>query len=51
MVTGDIPPACSNFSFTRLNEETVVLFGGYLGDDVYSDEVYTLNLAEMVCYY
>jgi len=45
---GDNPPKCSNFSFTKLDDHTVIMFGGYLGDEHYSDELYTLNLKEMV---
>ena len=45
---GDAPPKCSNFSFTKLQEDVVVMFGGYLGNDQYSNELYTLDLINMV---
>ena len=47
-VTGEVPPPCSGFSFTLYNSDHVVLFGGYSDVKGRMDDVYILNLAQMV---
>lgn len=48
--TGAVPPPCWGFSFTKIDDHHVVLFGGHDGN--YIDDVYILDLANMVrlCY-
>jgi hypothetical protein len=46
-VSGTIPPPCSFFSLTMINNHQAVLFGGFQGG-VPSSDVYVLDLAQMV---
>ena len=47
VVTGTTPPPCKDFSFLKVRNSTVVLFGGF-NMKRYSDQLYTLDLNNMV---
>ena len=46
-ITGEAPPHCNGFSFVKVSDSTVVLFGGQT-DDGTTDDLYTLDLNDMV---
>ena len=48
--TGEEPPPISGFSLVKVSESTLVLFGGYNGDDC-TDDLYTLDINDMVSTY
>ena len=47
-VSGTIPPPCSFFSLTLLDDRQAVLFGGDRPDDWKTNDVFVLDLIEMV---
>ena len=47
LLKGEIPPPCSHFSFTKVDQDRVVLFGGWQSDRVVNDH-YLFNLRNMV---
>ena len=48
VTTGSSPSPCDGFSFLKVNNSIVILFGG--GGDGYFDQLYTLDLNTMVRY-
>ena len=55
-VTGHSPPCCHGFSFVKINNNKVILFGGRIGKDPngpLSNQLYLLSLNNLVsncCY-
>ncbi len=55
-VTGHSPPCCHGFSFVKINNNKVILFGGRIGKDQngpLSNQLYLLSLNNLVsncCY-
>ena len=47
-VKGEKPPPCSSFSFTKVDQDTVVLFGGFQPGSVRVNDLYLFNLRKMV---
>ena len=45
--TGEAPRPCLSFSFVKMSDSTVVLFGGET-DYGHSDDLYTLDMNNMV---
>ena len=43
-VTGDVPPPCGGFSLLNIDEDHAVLFGGYMGGQRWSSDVYYVDL-------
>ena len=49
MVTGELPPPASEFSFTKISSDQAALFGGCVGGDVSSElRLATVNLDSVV---
>ena len=48
LLKGEIPPPCSYFSFTKVNQDRVVLFGGYQRGRGEVNDLYLFNLRNMV---
>ena len=46
--SGTRPPPCCYCTLTMFSEEEAVLFGGDLGDLVYSNHMYTVHVPTMV---
>ena len=47
--TGPRPPPCSGFTFTAINKQQAVFFGGYLPEHKRrSDDVYIIDFSTMV---
>ena len=47
VTTGETPLPCFGFSFVKVNDATVILFGGYV-DAGFSNDLYTLDINNMV---
>ena len=45
-VTGDRPPPIDSFTLTSITNTTAILFGGDIGDDEYSNEVYVFEFTD-----
>ena len=48
VITGTKPHPCDEFSFLKVSNSIVVLFGGYNMVEGSSDQLYTLDLNNMV---
>ena len=47
-ITGTRPPPCADFSFTKIDEQHAVLFGGEGQGDVLTNNAYLIDLKKMV---
>ena len=47
-VKGERPPPCSRFTFTKVDQDRAVLFGGYRSGGVRVNDLYLFNLRKMV---
>ena len=47
--TGNIPPPCSDLTFTALDSRRAVLFGGWNDQQDHMTDVYIIDIATMVC--
>ena len=47
-MTGPRPPPCSGFSFTTVDNNRAVVFGGYQPGRGYVNDVYILDFSDMV---
>ena len=48
IVSGTSPPPCADFSLTMIDDFHSLLFAGYQGRGVYSNDVFILDVAAMV---
>ena len=50
LLKGEIPPPCSHFSFTKVDRDRVVLFGGYQSAPGHgcANDLYLFNMKNMV---
>ena len=48
--TGDKPPPCAWFTFTKVDDSRVVMFGGFT-DHSRINDVYILDVKRWVCYH
>ena len=46
--TGAVPPPCSDFTFTKINADSAVLFGGNHKGHGYANDVYIVNMRTWV---
>lgn len=54
IVNGTAPPPCQSFSFTKLDNQSAFLYGGYAPEHGQIKDVYTINFVSWVswhCYY
>ena len=49
MTTGDVPPPCSDLTFTAVDSRRAVLFGGWNDQQDHMTDVYIIDIATMVC--
>ena len=47
-ITGTRPPPCADFSFTKIDEQHAVLFGGYGQGRLLTNNAYLIDLKKMV---
>ena len=47
-ITGTRPPPCADFSFTKIDEQHAVLFGGQGQGGVVTNNAYLIDLKRMV---
>ena len=47
-ITGTRPPPCRDFSFTKIDEQHAVLFGGQGQDYLVTNDAYLIDLKKMV---
>ena len=46
--TGERPPPCAGFTFTAIDDRRAVLFGGKIGEQGRLNDVYIIDLHNMV---
>ena len=46
--SGDKPPPCAGFTLTSIDHKRAVMFGGYNGDQGRMNDIYIIDLLNMV---